>query len=210
MSDETDKKDEAETTAVQDDDVAFAAEADMAADADAVAASAAEADAAMKQAEGLEDDASEQTSDPATQGDADERTMDLGSDAEEAIAQAADALNSAMPNLGDDAHKSEYHSDVAIAALCQSYAHALSMAFHDAVLQQQRRSALGQAALARAVEQIQSADASEFEEKLMQLQKGLDAVGAGSADSMTVFGDLATQFQAAANQLLDVRERTGG
>lgn len=123
---------------------------------------------------------------------------------------ASEALDAAMTGMDPHTSGGDMHTDVAIASLCQSYAHALSIAFHDAVQQQQRRSALAQAALARAIEQIQDADSGDFEEKLAQLKKGLDVVGGASGDDMTVFTDLADQFQSAASKLIDVRERMGG
>ena len=141
------------------------------------------------------------------------------SDPESMMHTASEALNAAVggvdphTNGGGEApsdNGGDGHTDVAIASLCQSYAHALSIAFHDAVQQQQRRSALAQAALARAIEQIQAAESGDFEEKLAQLKKGLDVVGGASGDDMTVFSDLADQFQSAASKLMDVRERMGG
>lgn len=69
---------------------------------------------------------------------------------------------------------------------------------------------MAQAALARAIEQIQAAESGDFEEKLAQLKKGLDVVGGASGDDMTVFSDLADQFQSAASKLIDVRKRMGG
>jgi len=99
------------------------------------------------------------------------------------------------------------YADVAIASLCQSYAHTLSLAFHDIVLNQQRRSALGQAALARAIEQIQTAEPKHFEEKLGQLRKGLDVLGVSGSNDMEDFTAMSQQFVDAANQLVAVREK---
>lgn len=150
-------------------------------------------------------------------GDQDQAGFDA-SDPESMMHTASEALKAVMDDMnphtsggdGPSANGGDAHTDVAIASLCQSYAHALSIAFHDAVQQQQRRSALAQAALALAIEQIQAAESGDFEEKLAQLKKGLDVVGGASGDDMTVFSDLADQFQSAASKLIDVRKRMGG
>lgn len=99
------------------------------------------------------------------------------------------------------------YTDVAIASLCQSYAHTLSLAFHDIVLNQQRRAALGQAALARAIEQVQSAEPKDFEEKLSQLRKGLDVLGVAGTNDMEDFTAMSKQFVDAANELIAVKEK---
>ena len=184
---------------------------------DAAPEDAAPEDAATEPAEPEDHAQPEDLTDDMVAGGEDQGGFDA-SDPESMMHTASEALNAAMDGM--DPHTSggdrpadsggDAHTDVAIASLCQSYAHALSIAFHDAVQQQQRRSALAQAALARAIEQIQAADSGDFEEKLAQLKKGLDVVGGASGDDMTVFSDLADQFQSAASKLIDVRERMGG
>ncbi|NVJ96518.1 MAG: RebB family R body protein [Alphaproteobacteria bacterium] len=97
--------------------------------------------------------------------------------------------------------------DVALAALSQAYAHTMSLAFHEAVLNQQRRSALAQAATARALADVQAVDAANMEEWLSQFAKGLEALGLSPAAEMSVFSDLTTQYQQAADQLMAVKAR---
>ncbi len=133
-------------------------------------------------------------------------------DAAAAVENASAIFEAAMPDFATEASGSQQqptnHSDVAIASLCQSYAHALSLAFHETVIAQQRRAALGQAALAQAIQQIQSVEPKDFEDRLQQLRKGLDVIGLAGSNDMEMFTDLSRQFQAAANQLLEIRERT--
>ncbi|MCK0069634.1 RebB family R body protein [Kordiimonas laminariae] len=119
---------------------------------------------------------------------------------EEAQAQFAELAGSIATGEGA--------ADLALSSLCQSYAHALSLAFHDAVLNQQRRSALGQAAVARAAETIQDAKPEDFETQLSQLVKGLDALGVSASREMETFMGLSKQFSIATEQLMQVRQMT--
>lgn len=100
--------------------------------------------------------------------------------------------------------------DVAIAGLCQSYTHALSLAFHDAVLDQQRRNILGQAALSRAVEEIQTADAKDFEDRLKKLKKGLDTLGVPEDSDMNAYAQLSSNFKEAMKNLTALKDELNG
>lgn len=136
-------------------------------------------------------------------------------DAEESRGNdAADPAPAANPtNLFDaataalDAHKN--YSDVALAGLCQSYAHALSMAFQEAVLNQQRRSAIAQAAVAAALARIEKLEGGALKDHLAEVREGLEMFGLSENEDMAAFTGITNQFQVAADRLLDVRKQAG-
>ncbi|SDE36130.1 RebB family R body protein [Kordiimonas lacus] len=99
------------------------------------------------------------------------------------------------------------YSDVALAGLCQSYAHALSMAFQEAVLQQQRRSSIAQAAVAAALARVDGLEEGKIKDHLQDVQDGLKIFGLSDADNMAVFANITEQFQNAADRLLQVRKQ---
>ena len=113
---------------------------------------------------------------------------------------------------GDDHHghsvphfRDEGAVDLAIGALCQSYSHALSLAFHDAVTERQRRAALIDAALARAVEEIAATKPKEFEDRMTELKAGLDVLNAPGGADMAAYAGITREFQEAAESLIKLR-----
>ena len=128
--------------------------------------------------------------------------------AEEQAAKAAEAGGgdgggtTAAPAFGDG-----HAVDLALGALCQSYSHALSLAFHDAVGERQRRTALVEAALARAVEEIGATKPAEFEERMKDLKAGLDVLGAPNGDDMAAYAGITREFREAAESLMQLREQ---
>lgn len=97
--------------------------------------------------------------------------------------------------------------DLALGALCQSYSHALSLAFHDAVGERQRRTALIDAAVARAVEEIASSKPKEFEERIKDLKAGLDVLNAPNGADMAAYAGITREFQQAAESLMKLRDQ---
>lgn len=97
--------------------------------------------------------------------------------------------------------------DLALGALCQSYSHALSLAFHDAVGERQRRTALIDAAVARAVEEIAGSKPKEFEERIKDLKAGLDVLNAPNGADMAAYAGITREFQQAAESLMKLRDQ---
>ncbi|MEX0299096.1 MAG: RebB family R body protein [Kordiimonas sp.] len=97
--------------------------------------------------------------------------------------------------------------DVAVAGLCQSYTHALSMAFHNAVADQQRRNILGQAATKKAVDEILKTEPKDFEERLTQLKKGLDVLGVSDTASMNAYKELSDGFNESMKAFSALRDK---
>ena len=106
-----------------------------------------------------------------------------------------------LPAFGD-----ESAVDLAIGALCQSYSHALSLAFHDAVAERQRRTALIDAAVARAVEEIAATKPKEFEDRMKELKAGLDVLNAPNGADMAAYAGITREFQQAAESLMKLRD----
>jgi hypothetical protein len=100
--------------------------------------------------------------------------------------------------------------DLALGALCQSYSHALSLAFHDAVGERQRRTALIDAAVARAVEEIAASKPKEFEERIKDLKAGLDILNAPNGADMAAYAGITREFQQAAESLMKLRDQLKG
>lgn len=101
----------------------------------------------------------------------------------------------------------ESAADVAVAGLCQSYTHALSIAFHNAVLSQQRRNIVGQAAVQRAVKAIMETDPKDFEERLQQLKKGLDVLGVSGKTDMDTYNQLTAGFKESIEVMVNLRDQ---
>ncbi len=97
--------------------------------------------------------------------------------------------------------------DVAVAGLCQSYTHALSMAFHNAIADQQRRNILGQAATKKAVDEILKTEPKDFEERLTQLKKGLDVLGVSDTASMDTYKELSSGFNESMEAFSALRDK---
>lgn len=97
--------------------------------------------------------------------------------------------------------------DVAVAGLCQSYTHALSMAFHNAIADQQRRNILGQAATKKAVDEILKTEPKDFEERLTQLKKGLDVLGVSDTASMNAYKELSDGFNESMEAFSALRDK---
>jgi hypothetical protein len=105
------------------------------------------------------------------------------------------------------AHGNENAVDLALGALCQSYSHALSLAFHDAVGERQRRTALIDAAVARAVEEIASSKPKEFEDRIKDLKAGLDILNAPNGADMAAYAGITREFREAAESLMQLRDQ---
>ncbi|WP_262689414.1 RebB family R body protein [Kordiimonas aestuarii] len=141
------------------------------------------------------------------------RAADLLKEAEEEALEAAD--NPSQATSGGDGGdtpllREENAVDVALGALCQSYSHALSLAFHDAVTERQRRSALVQAALAHAVEEISVTKPDDFEGRMTQLKAGLDVLDAPNGKDMAAYAGITREFKDAAEQLMKLRDQLKG
>jgi len=111
---------------------------------------------------------------------------------------------------GDHPHalpSDENAVDLALGALCQSYSHALSLAFHDAVGERQRRTALIDAAVARAVEEIAGSKPKEFEERIKDLKAGLDILNAPNGADMAAYAGITHEFREAAESLMQLRDQ---
>ena len=95
--------------------------------------------------------------------------------------------------------------DVAVAALSQSYAHAMSLAFQDTVLDRQRRAILAQAAMTRALMDIRDAPPGLVDEKLAIMRSGIDMLTAPDRQDMDQFSGISQQFQAAVENLIKLK-----
>ncbi|WP_417451213.1 RebB family R body protein [Kordiimonas sp.] len=171
------------------------------------------------------EDAPARQSQPHTQAELDPRVEEAaawannaGVEAEQAIVRAAEQMTEDAPNTQEPTQQGgggggaallddENTVDVALGALCQSYSHALSLAFHDAVAGRQRRSALLQAALAHAVEEISTSKPDDFEARMKQLKAGLDVLDAPNGDDMAAYAGITQQFRDAATELMNLRSQ---
>lgn len=95
--------------------------------------------------------------------------------------------------------------DVAIAGLSQAYAHALAIAFEDAVQSQRRRAALADAALARALKGLEGVPPESFRERLAELTAGLDQLSGREPGAMTAYAEMAETYRKALEALAAAR-----
>lgn len=95
--------------------------------------------------------------------------------------------------------------DVAIAGLSQAYAHALAIAFEDAVQSQRRRAALSDAALARALKGLEGVPPESFRERLAELTAGLDQLTCREPAAMAGYAEMAETYRKALEALAAAR-----
>jgi len=118
---------------------------------------------------------------------------------------AHEAVDKAVKATGEEAVS---YADVAIAALCNSYAYAQAMAFQEEVLNKERWDIVMQAAFCRTVARIEENNPEEVQEQLKLLKQAMAVFEQADAEVTNNLQQIAIQFKEATQLLMDVKDQT--
>lgn len=117
---------------------------------------------------------------------------------------ADDALHAAQNATGPEAKS---YVDVAIAALCNSYAYAQSMAFQEEALNKERWDIVMQAAFCRTVTQIEDSNPAAVREQLSLIKEAVAAFDEADKQTTKNLSQMSHQFKEATLLLEEVKAR---
>jgi|GEM_PF-5809183 len=115
---------------------------------------------------------------------------------------------SAATSAGTEAEALTY-VDTALAALCNAYSYAQSMAYQEEVFNLQRWEVLIQASYSRTVERIGSQNPQEMKEQLALIEDAINLYQGADARMSSMLTQMSAQFQDATNLLMQVKARAG-
>ncbi len=117
---------------------------------------------------------------------------------------AGDAAEAAHNATGPEARS---YVDVAIAALCNSYAFAQSMAFQEEALNKERWDIVMQAAFCRTVTQIEDSNPAAVREQLSLIKEAVAAFEEADKQTTKNLSQMSHQFKEATKLLEEVKAR---
>ncbi len=117
---------------------------------------------------------------------------------------AEEAAHAAHNATGPEARS---YVDVAIAALCNSYAYAQSMAFQEEALNKERWDIVMQAAFCRAVTQIEDSNPAAVREQLSLIKEAVAAFEEADKQTSKNLSQMSHQFKEATKLLEEVKAR---
>ncbi len=115
---------------------------------------------------------------------------------------------SAATSAGTHAEALTY-VDTALAALCNAYSYAQSMAYQEEVFNLQRWEVLIQASFSRTVDRIGSQNPQEMKEQLALMEDAINLYQGADARMSSMLTQMSAQFQEATNLLMEVKARAG-
>jgi hypothetical protein len=121
-------------------------------------------------------------------------------------ALAADAVKAAT--AGTHAQPMTY-VDTALAALCNAYSYAQSMAYQEEVFNQQRWEVLIQAAFSRTMDRVAIENPTEMKEQLALIGDAISVFQGADERMSSTLAEMSSQFKDATALLIEVKARAG-